>query len=982
MDFRILGPLEVLDEGRAVRIGGSKQRALLALLLVHANETLSTDRLVDELWGERPPASAATTVKVHVSRLRKALAGGNGSAGDGLVVTRERGYELRVDPERLDAHRFRRLVAGGRAELAAGDPQRAAAVLDEALELWRGEPLGELAFEPFAQGEVARLNELKVAALEQLIEAKLALGLHAEVIGQLDTLIFEHPYREGLRAQLMLALYRCDRQADALQAYQDARQTLVDELGIEPGERLRALERAILAQDPAVLEGQPKRATPGGAGAALPAPPNRTIGRDHEIGAIGERLRGRSVRLLTLTGPGGVGKTRLALEVARAVEDDFGAGAHFVSLVGLHRPEDVADAIVRALGIVMLSSESTQQAVERFLATKELLLVVDNFEHLLAAASAIGGLLEACPAVTVLATSREPLALQAEQRHPVSPLALPAPGSSTDVQADAVALFADRARARDPAFDLGDANAAAVAEICRRVDGLPLGIELAAARCGMLSAGEIAERLDAALGAGGAGARDAPPRQQTLRATIDWSYDLLDDDEKVCFARFAVFAGSAGVEAAETITAAGWETLDRLVSKSLLVRRGSADATSRLVMLDTIRAYAGDCFATADQDAVRQRHYRYYLALAERHGSDRALWGLDGNMHLAVLDADIENLHAALAWAVGRAEAEPALAMCAALGSYWLMRDRYADAVEWIDRALALPHADAHPTLRVEVLCSKVWCLWPIGRAAEQRAVAAEAEAIAREACEPGILSLALQTRAELEAVPGRLEVADALADEALRWADAAGDELAFACASCAKAIAAGTVAERRDRVDRAASLLDEVGCAYLLADLLGSAGHVALRAGSDRDAMELLDRAMPVARELDNGYIWMLLLGNYGLAALLTGDVDAARHAFRDELALCRDLVVPPMAAEGLRGLAAVAAVGGDVQRAARLVGAAATHRYGDPGHPVDARLDAAFFDGARARCGGDAWDAAAREGAGLSFEDAVADALEEQLA
>jgi DNA-binding SARP family transcriptional activator len=250
MDFRILGPLEVLDEGRPIALGGSKQRALLAFLLLHANETLSTDRLIDELWGERPPAKAAKTVQMQISRLRKALAGeaGNGSAG--VVVTREHGYELRIDPERLDMHRFQRLVAEGRSELAGGHPERAVSALEGALSLWRGAPLVELAYESFAQRETARLDDLRVAALEQLVEAKLALGAHAEVVGQLEALIGEQPYRERLRAQLMLALYRSDRQADALQAYQDARRTLVEELGIEPGERLRELERAILAQDP------------------------------------------------------------------------------------------------------------------------------------------------------------------------------------------------------------------------------------------------------------------------------------------------------------------------------------------------------------------------------------------------------------------------------------------------------------------------------------------------------------------------------------------------------------------------------------------------------------------------------------------------------------------------------------------------------------------------------------------------------------
>ena len=263
MEFRILGPLEVLDAGREVALGGSKQRPLLALLVLHANETLSTDRLIDELWGDRPPAKAAKTVQVHISRLRKALASGAGNVahGDGPVVTREHGYELRVEPERIDARRFERLVEEGRRELAAGRPERAAAALEGALSLWRGAPLGDVAYEPFAQREIARLEELRVAAVEQLIEARLELGRNEEVVPQLEALIHEHPYRERLRAQLMLALHRCDRQADALQAYQDARRTLVEQLGIEPGERLRELERAILRQDGALAAPPPAAGT-------------------------------------------------------------------------------------------------------------------------------------------------------------------------------------------------------------------------------------------------------------------------------------------------------------------------------------------------------------------------------------------------------------------------------------------------------------------------------------------------------------------------------------------------------------------------------------------------------------------------------------------------------------------------------------------------------------------------------------------------
>jgi predicted ATPase/class 3 adenylate cyclase len=725
-------------------------------------------------------------------------------------------------------------------------------------------------------------------------------------------------------------------------------------------------------------------AGPGGAG-GLPPSPNRTIGRADDVRAIADRLRVDGVRLLTLTGPGGVGKTRLGLEAARAAKADFADGACFVSLAAVGRADDVPAAIVHSLGIMPVSGEDPEQAVTRFLSVKQLLLVLDNVEHVLAAARFVSELLSACPALSVLATSREALALGGEQRYPVAPLALPLGDHDADslARVPAVALFCERAQAHDPDFRLGDADADAVAEVCRRVDGLPLAIELAAARCGLLSPAEIAERLETALGALGTAARDAPARQRTLRATIDWSHDLLSDAEKQCFARFAVFAGGATVEAAEAITGADLDTLDGLVAKSLLVRRQDPHALTRLGMLETIRAYATERFAAiAEEQAVRERHYRYFLALARRHGTERALWGTAGHEHLARLDAEIDNLHAALAWAIDHGSAEQALAMAGTIAVYWRMRSRAADALNWIDQALAKPGADAHPALQVHLLTHKAMALWDAGRAAEQPRVWAEAEAVARALGDPVVLARALQPRVIGESAANRLDRAEALADEALHCATTAGDDWAIAMAAFGKAMAAVTIDDLRERVERAASLLEGVGNLYFLANMLASAAYGALGVGSDRDAKALIERALPIVRGFDDPYLWMMVHGNFGLAVLLTGDTDGADTAFREEVRLCRELVVRPFASEGLGGLAAVAAARGDTDRAARLCGAAGAHRYGQPYAAVERRLDAIFFEPARTRLGVDAWEAAANEGAALNFEDAIAYALEEPSA
>ena len=992
LQIELLGPVEVRVGGRAVALGGQRPRALLAVLALKGGRVVTTERLIDELWGEDPPARARDSLQMHVSRLRKALS--EAGAGGGRLVNHADGYLLDVQPGECDVERWQQSLGQAHRARAGGEPQAARDRIDEALGLWRGEPLGGVSTNSLLDAERARLDEERLAAIIEGIELDLELGRHGELLGQLDALVIAHPFKERLVELQMLALYRCGRQADALAAFQAARARFVEELGIEPGQGLRDLHEDVLRHSDELsspvdttaertVEAQPRPPIP--TPLRLPVPPNRTVGREQDVAAVGERLRAGPVRLLTLTGPGGVGKTRLALEAARGVQADFADGAHFVSLAAQRRPYDVPVAIVSALGIIVLSGESADQAAERFLAAKHLLLVLDNLEHLLEAASFIARLLEACPALTVLATSRAPLTVRAEERYRVSPLALPEPGTPADTQAladtDAVTLFCERARVHDADFRLSDANANAVAEICRRVDGLPLAIELAAARCGVLSPAEIGERLDAALGALGTGARDAPARQRTLRATIDWSHNLLSDAEKHCFARFAVFAGGASVEAAEAITDAGLDTLDGLIAKNLLVPRRDAHARSRLGMLETVRAYATERFAAADEEAaVHERHYNYFLALAQRHGTEQALMRAGRVEHLTRLDAEIDNLHAALRWAVGQPDAERALAMCVALGWYWSMRNRWADAAEWIDQALLLAGSDDHPSLRVRALGFKAIALWPLGREREQAATNVEATTIARELGEPLLLSRALRFQAENESL-GSARV-DALADEALHWATAAADEWQIALACETKAKGAPTAAELRDRVERAVSLLEGVGNIYYLGLLLINAEWVALNHGHDRDAIDFADRARPVVRDLDSPFIWMSQHGNLGLASLFIGDTETARDAFGEELKLCRELVHRPVASEGLQGLAAVAAVHGDDHRAARLVGAATAHRYGHPQEPVEERLYARFLAPARARHGTDRWDTAVDEGGVLSFEDAIVFALQEPRA
>ena len=555
--IELLGPVEAWVDGRPVALGGQRPRALFAVLALMGGRVVTSERLIDELWGEDPPARARDSLQMHVSRLRKALA--EAGADGGRLVSQAGGYLLDVQPGECDVDRWQQALGRARRARAAGEPQAAREGIEEALGRLARTAARGVSTNSLLAAERARLEEERLAAIIEGIELDLELGRHGELLGQLEALVIAHPFKERLVELQMLALYRCGRQADALAAFQAARGRFVEELGIEPAQPLRELHEDVLKHSAELS--LPSTRRPSGRS----RPPRRRATRS---AAAGCRCRptARSVASTTSPrsasgcgpglcgcspspGPAGSARHGSPWRPRARSQADFADGAHFVSLAALHRPEDVPAAIVSALGIIVLSGESADQAAERFLAAKHLLLVTDNLEHLLAAAPFIGRLLEACPALTVLATSREPLAAAGRGALPgVAARAARARNARGPAGAGRHgrrrAVLRARASPR-PRLRLGDANADAVAEICRRVDGLPLAIELAAARCGLLSPAEIAERLDAALGALGAGARDAPARQQTLRATIDWSHDLLSDAEKRCFARFAVFAGGA-----------------------------------------------------------------------------------------------------------------------------------------------------------------------------------------------------------------------------------------------------------------------------------------------------------------------------------------------------------------------------------------------------------------------------------------------------
>jgi predicted ATPase/DNA-binding SARP family transcriptional activator len=666
--FTLLGPLSVSRDGEPAAIGGQKRRALLAALLLEPNRVVSLDALIDALWGEAPPDTARNTIQVYVSQLRKLLP-------DGTLETAPPGYRLIVDPETVDLYRFVRLCDEGRSRLADGDAAGAAETLRAALSLWRGAPLADLAWEPFAHAEIARLEELRLAALEDRIDADLALARHGQLVPELERLVVEQPLRERLRAQLMLALYRAGRQADALAVYQRARKALVDELGIEPGESLRQLERAILAQDPSLGVLPPSTGPP----RRIPTSPYPLLGRERELAALGDLVRREGTRLVTLTGIGGIGKTRLALELVNRLAPEFPDGAAVALLASLEDPALVARTILEALELPE-SGRDPEEALTGTLSGSRLLLLIDNFEQVLAAAPTVARLLAAAPGLRVIVTSRAPLHVAAEHEYAVPPLA----------EDEAAELFVTRAQAANPSFVLTEQNAAAVAELCERLDGLPLAIELAAARSKLLPPVALLARLGNRLELLTGGRRDAPRHQRTLRMTLDWSYDLLDADVQRLFAQLGVFAGGCTLASAEAVCrveGSVLEALATLVDESLVTQRESDEP--RFTLLQLVRDYAVERLSASDEsDETRRRHLEHFVALAEEAelglaGSDQARW-------LAHIEGEHDNLRAALAYALEVGDSASALRLVVGVRVFWQIHGYLAEGRQSLESALAV----------------------------------------------------------------------------------------------------------------------------------------------------------------------------------------------------------------------------------------------------------------------------------------------------
>jgi predicted ATPase/DNA-binding SARP family transcriptional activator len=945
--------LEATHGGAALPLGGPKQRALLALLLLDSNAVVSRDRAIDALWPERPPERAVNALQVMVHGLRRAL-------GTERIETRGSAYLLAAEPRELDLSRFEQLAAEGQAALVAGDPLRAIAKLDDALGLWRGEPLADLPPDTL-EAERRQLAESRLGALELRIDAELLAGRHEALVAELEPLVAEHPFRERFRAQQMLALYRSGRQAEALTAYRSARETLDRELGLDPGPALRELERAILRQD-ASLELESRASRP-----ELPRPGTVLVGRESEVAEACALLR-TETRLLTLTGPGGAGKTRLAIETGGELGRELAGGAVFVDLSATTNPELVAATVAAALEIPGQPGTPVEETLIAVLREREPLLVLDNLEQVLDAAPLVEAMLDAAGALRVLATSRIPLRLAGEHVYAVPPLG---PEAS-------ITVFTARARWVDPEFVLTDADAPRVAAICRALEGIPLAVELAAARIRLLSLDQILERVSRPLDLLGGGPGDLPARHRTVRATIDWSFDLLRPEQQRLFAGMSVFVGGATLDAVEAVCAASLDSLAELLDTSLVNREQHQGRDPRFRMLETVRDYASERLREGGGERLDlgARHVRFFAELAEAVAPE--LIGPTAGAAVDRLAPDHDNLTAALSFALEH-DLEPGFRLAGALRRYWEMAPRGREVRAWLEQAFAKADGSDTP--------ARVGALLVLGRQMidegeydrapavfERSLEGARRLGLAREA------AVALTQLSWLRAAAGDEAGSERLGQEAVATAREAGDlwseRLGLVLVGAVR-VERGEFGDAQRTFDEAIAVARRLQDKRSLLNSLSNSGWAAMRAGDLKSARRRLEEALEVATELDHVTSRVGVLSFLTVEANLAGEPERAEATALDLLAAGRESGRPIHLLEGLSELA-LALVEREPARAARLL-AAADAAYESRGvvRPPTEESRAAKGRKRLAALLGEGYDRECADGATLPLDRAIDEAL-----
>ncbi len=904
----LLGNVLLIRDETPVAIGGGFRGAVLARLALQAPDVVSTAALIDALWGERPPKSAVNALHVHVTTLRKL--GGRDliqRVGGGYMLGAHVGSD--VSMMQADVVRGRQHLSDGRADLAS-------AAFSQALSRWRGPSLVDVYAAAFAHEEGVRLDELRMDVTELSFAARLATGEHAELIAPLTELVKAEPFRETLQAHLMLALYRSGRQADALAAYTAIRTLLVEDLGVDPSPELVALEQRILRQDPD-LTGPTQHPLV----RRYPTPINDLIGREAELNTLMTLLQD-GARLVTLTGPGGVGKTRLMLAMAERISVDRGQDYEeilFIDLSALKEADLVLPTLANALGIAERADQTFSDVVSTALERRRFVLLLDNWERVIDASPELAHLLAGCPHLQVVVTSRQRLSLRGEHEYVVMPLALPdvTMGEVADIaRFPAVRLFTDRAQTARRDFVVTERNAVAVAELCRRLDGLPLALELAAARTKLLSPSALLNQLDhhrQRVLSGGA--RDLPERHRALHATIAWTYDDLAPVEQLVLQACSVFAGGASLEALESVCAIGegedlFEVVNSLVDKSLLTRSSTDTDALRVDMLETVQVFAAERLdSTGDAALAQDRHARYFGRLVSDATS---LYWEDHDRWLDTLERDLDNIRAALQWSFSNALTDLTIRMLWQMRTFWGHSSAGAEGIAWMTKALT----KTSPATLGGAAMSVLLAVHQMAHGDLNDWVARLPAAVARlrEDGDPVEYCWSLMVLSDSFYELGRPVEALATAEEAVT---VARGDAPTALLSRTLAVFGVLTAEMGD-IERGLQLLIEADALFPPSNrvnrhhqgVLLRLGWVEIRAGQHEQARNhLLAALRGGANSARDREMRMLMHGNLGWATLGTGQHQVSLSHFVQAIKLFEPFDDPLNMAEALVGLACAAA-------------------------------------------------------------------------